>query len=322
MENLSNKIKINLLKKLTEIRKFEEATIKLGQLNKIAGYIHPYIGEEAIAVGSCLAVNTDDYVVSTHRGHGHCIAKGCDLGKMIAELYGKETGYCKGRSGSMHIMDFKHGVLGANGIVGGGLPIAVGAGISCKKEDARRVVLCFFGDGAANNGVFHESLNMAAIYKLPVIFICENNLYANSMNVKESTSCKNIGDRSCSYSIPGYVIDGSDVIEVYNTVKKAAGDARSGKGPALIEAKTYRFYGHHSNDPAIYRNNEEVKYYKENKDPLTNFKNKLLKEKIISKNDIEEIESKISEKIDTAVRFADESPKPNIEEFLERIKRF
>jgi TPP-dependent pyruvate/acetoin dehydrogenase alpha subunit len=320
MDKLSKTIMIQILYKLIEIRIFEEMTVKLGRSGKIGGYIHPYIGEEAVAVGACMAINTEDYLTSTHRGHGHCIAKGSSLDKMMAELFGKVTGYCKGRGGSMHIADAKLGILGANGIVGGGIPIAVGAGLSCKKKKDGRVVICFFGDGAVNNGVFHEALNMASIYKLPVIFICENNMFANSTNVKDSTSIENIGDRSHAYSMPGYVIDGSDVIEIFSTVKKAVGYARDGHGPSLIEAKTYRFYGHHSNDPAVYRNKEEENYYKKEKDPVANFKNKLLKEKIIDEKELAEIETKIKNTVDQAIKFAEESPYPNLDEFLEQIK--
>lgn len=320
MHELSKKIQIEMLRRLIEIRRFEEMTIKLSRSGKIGGYLHPYIGEEAVAVGACMALNKKDYITSTHRGHGHCIAKGGDLNKMMAELFGKSTGSCKGRGGSMHIADTELGILGANGIVGGGIPIAVGAGLSCKMEGKDRVTICFFGDGAQNNGVFHESLNMAAIYKIPVIFICENNLYANSMSVRDSTACKNIADRSCAYNIPGYSIDGSDVIEVYDTVKKVVELAKIGKGPSLIEAKTYRFFGHHVNDPAVYREKEEVEFHKKEKDPVVNFKSKLLKEKIITKEDIDEIENEIKKRIDRAVSFAEESAEPDLEEFLNDIK--
>lgn len=319
-ENLTKEIQVEMLKKIIEIRRFEERCIQLYQQAKIWGYLHPYIGEEAVAVGVCMAIGVKDYLVSTHRGHGHCIAKGADLGKMMAELFGKSTGYCKGRGGSMHIADTELGMLGANGIVGGGIPISVGAGFSCKMEGKGRVVVCFFGDGAANNGVFHESLNMASIYKLPVIYVCENNLYAISMCVKDSTACENIADRSLAYNMPGYTVDGSDVIEVYKIAKKAVEAARAGKGPSLIEAKTYRFYGHHPNDPAEYRGKKEVEYYKKEKDPILVLENRLLKEKVITRSDIEEIERDIQKRIDEAVKFAEESPEPELERFLEEIR--
>ncbi len=215
MSKLSKEKKIGMLETLITIRRFEEKTIQLYQNAKFGGYLHPCIGQEAVAVGSCGALKEDDYIVSNHRGHGHCISKGADLNKMMAELLGKATGYCKGRGGSMHIADTKLRMLGANGIVGGGIPISVGAGFGCKMDGIGNVVLCFFGDGASNNGVFHESLNMAAIFKLPVIYICENNMYAISMNSSESVAGKSIGKRSAAYGIPGYTIDGSHVFSIF-----------------------------------------------------------------------------------------------------------
>ena len=321
MAKLTKKTKIEMLKKLIEIRRFEERTIQLYQTAKIWGYLHPYIGQEAVAVGACMAIERQDYIISTHRGHGHCIAKGADLGRMMAELLGKSTGYCKGRGGSMHIADTELRMLGANGIVGGGVPISVGAGVGCKMEGKGNVTICFFGDGAANNGVFHESLNMSAIFKLPVIYICENNMYAISMCSADSVACKDVGKRSCAYDIPGYIIDGSNPIEVYEIVTRAVEHARGGKGPSLIEAKTYRFFGHHPNDPAAYRKKEEVEYYRKEKDPVVNFKNKLLAEKIITEKEIEEIESEIAKIIEDAVTFAEESPEPELEKFLEEVKQ-
>ena len=320
MARLSNEVMIEMLKKLIEIRRFEEKAIQLYKTGKIWGYLHPCIGQEAIPVGACQAIGIQDYIISNHRGHGHCIARGADMGKMMAELFGKSTGYCKGRSGSMHIVNMELKILGENGIVGGGIPISVGAGLSCKMDRKGNVVLCFFGDGAANNGVFHESLNMSAIFKLPVIYICENNMYAISMRSVDSVACKDVGKRSCAYGIPGHIIDGSDPVEVYNTVKKAARHARDGRGPSLIEAKTYRFYGHHPNDPAEYRGKEEVEYYTSEKDPVTNFKGRLLEGKIITEREIEEIESEVDKKIKDAVAFAEKSPEPELEKFLEEVE--
>jgi len=274
-----------------------------------------------IAWGPCAAIEEKDYLVSTHRGHGHCIAKGADLNKMMAELLGKVTGYCKGRGGSMHIADTELKMLGANGIVGGGIPISIGAGFGAKMRGEGEVVLCFFGDGASNNGVFHEALNMTAIFKLPVVYICENNLYAISMCSLDSVACKDIGKRACAYDIPGHIIEGSDPVEVYNTVKKAVKHARDGKGPSLIEAKTYRFYGHHPNDPAEYRTKEEAEYYKKEKDPLINFKKVMIKEKIITKKEIEKMEKNIIEEVENAVDFAHKSPEPELAVFLEEVKQ-
>jgi len=320
MTDITKEQKIEMLKLIIKIRRFEEKTTQLYQTAKIWGYLHPYIGEEAVAVGTCAALNKSDYIVSTHRGHGHSIAKGADLNRMMAELLGKATGYCKGRGGSMHIADTELGMLGANGIVGGGIPISVGAGFSCKMEGKSRVVICFFGDGASNNGVFHESLNMAAIFKLPVIYVCENNMYAISMSCTESVSCKNIADRAASYDIPGEIVDGSDPIDVFKAVQKAVKHAREGNGPTLIEAKTYRFGGHHPNDPAEYRDKNEVDYYKKEKDPVINFKKKLVDEKILSESDIEAIEKDIRKEVEDSVKFAEESPEPRLDKFLEEIK--
>lgn len=321
MPAINKETKIKMLKDLITIRKFEERTIQMYQAGEFAGYLHPYIGQEAIAAGACTAIEKEDYIISTHRGHGHCIAKGADLNKMMAELLGKATGYCKGRGGSMHIADTGLKMLGANGIVGGGIPISVGAGFSCRMRAKSEVTLCFFGDGASNNGVFHEALNMTAIFKLPVVFICENNLYAISMCSLDSVACEDIGKRSCAYDIPGYIIDGSDTEEVYNTVRKAVKHARDGNGPSLIEAKTYRFYGHHPNDPAEYRTKKESEYYKKEKDPVINFKEKLVREKILTKKDIEKIEEDTIKAVENAVEFARKSPEPDLAVFLEEVKQ-
>lgn len=320
MVALSDETMIWMLEKLIEIRKFEEESIRLYKSGKIRGYLHPCIGQEAVPVGACCAIGKGDYIISNHRGHGHCIARGADIRKMAAELFGKSTGYCGGRGGSMHIIDIELGILGENGIVGGGLPISVGAGLSCKMDKKGGVTVCFFGDGASNNGVFHEALNMSAILKLPVVYICENNMYAISMCSKESVACVDVGKRSSAYGIPGYIIDGSNPLEVYETVKEAVRHARDGRGPSLIEAKTYRFYGHHPNDPAEYRGKEEVEYYTSKKDPVTNFKKKLLEEKIITAEEIQRIESKLDGKIEDAVAFAVKSPEPGLDEFLKESK--
>jgi pyruvate dehydrogenase E1 component alpha subunit len=320
MTNITKEQKIEMLKLIIKIRRFEERTVQLYQTARIWGYLHPYIGEEAVAVGTCAAINKSDYIVSTHRGHGHSIAKGADLNRMMAELLGKATGYCKGRGGSMHIADTELGMLGANGIVGGGIPISVGAGFSCKMEGKGRVTICFFSDGASNNGVFHESLNMAAIFKLPVIYVCENNMYAISMSCNESVSCENIADRAVSYGIPGDIVDGSNPVDVFEVVQRAVKRAREGNGPTLIEAKTYRFGGHHPNDPAEYRDKKEADYYKKEKDPVINFKKKLIDEKIISENDIEVIEKGIMKEVEDSVKFAEESPEPQLDKFLEEVK--
>lgn len=286
--------------------------IQLYKEAKIAGHLHPCIGEEGVAAGACFAIEKKDYVISSHRGHGHCIAKGVDIKKMVAELFGKATGCCRGRGGSMHIADPSKGLLGANGIVGAGLPIAVGAGLTIKMSGQSMVSVCFFGDGAVNNGIFHESLNMAAIFELPVIFICENNMYAISTKESDSTSGKGIARKGCAYNIPGYVVDGSNALEVFTIVRKAVKDARNSKGPCLIEARTYRFFGHHLNDEEKYRTKAEVLYHKREKDPITILKNELLAEKALSENMLMEIEREVSNSIAEAVDYAMNSPEPEL----------
>jgi pyruvate dehydrogenase E1 component alpha subunit len=317
---ISKEQKKEMLKTIIKIRRFEEKTIQLYQTAKIWGYLHPYIGEEAIAAGAISAIDKPDYIVSTHRGHGHSIAKGADLNRMMAELLGKATGYCKGRGGSMHIADTELGMLGANGIVGGGIPISVGAGFSCKMENKGRVVICFFSDGAANTGAFHESMNMAAIFRLPIIYLCENNMYAISMSSCESVSCGDIASRAPAYDIPGVIVDGSDPEAVYKAVDAAVKKAREGKGPSLIEAKTYRFGGHHPNDPAEYRDKKEVEYYKKEKDPVINYKNRLIEEKVLTEKEIEKMEEEIMQAIEDSVKYAEQSPEPELEKFLEEVK--
>jgi pyruvate dehydrogenase E1 component alpha subunit len=320
MADLTKERKIQFLRTILKIRRFEEKTIQMYQIAKIWGYLHPYVGEEAIAVGACAAIRKSDYIISTHRGHGHSIAKGADLNRMMAELLGKATGYCKGRGGSMHIADTELGMLGANGIVGGGIPISVGAGFSCKMEAKGRVTVCFFSDGASNNGVFHEALNMAAIFNLPVIYVCENNMYAISMSSCDSIACKDIAKRAAAYDIPGVIVDGSDPEAVYKVVTEAVDLARQGKGPTLIEAKTYRFGGHHPNDPAEYRDKLEAEFYKKEKDPVINYKKKLLEEKVISQPEIDAMEKEIITSVEDSVKFAEESPEPSLERFLEEVR--
>jgi pyruvate dehydrogenase E1 component alpha subunit len=319
MAELKKQQKIEMLKNLITIRRFEEKTIQLYQTAKIWGYLHPSIGQEGIATGACMALDKDDYIISHHRGHGHCIAKGADLNKMMAELFGKATGYCKGRGGSMHIADTELRMLGANGIVGGGIPISVGAGFSCKMENKGEVVLCFFGDGASNNGEFHESLNMSAVFKLPVIYVCENNMYAISMSSCDSVACEDVANRASAYDIPGVIVDGTDPVAVYKAVTRAAELAREGKGPSLVETKAYRFGGHHPNDPAEYREKEEVEYYKKEKDPVKNFKKKLLDAKVVTKKEIDAMEDEVQRAVDESVKFAESSPEPELDVFLEEV---
>lgn len=247
-------------RKMVLIRKFEMCASKLFAQNKLPGFLHLYVGEEAVATGVCSALEVTDYITSTHRGHGHLIAKGGDVKKMMAELFAKETGYCKGKGGSMHISDRDKGILGANGIVGAGIPIATGAAFASKYKGDGRVAVSFFGDGAANRGTFHEALNMAAAFKLPAVFVCENNLFAISVCARYHMAISDISDRAAAYGMPGYSIDGNDVELVYETTKAAVERARRGEGPTLIECKTWRHRGHYEGDPDDYRTAEELCY--------------------------------------------------------------
>jgi len=315
---LSQERLIEMYKRMLLIRYFEEKAMELFNRNAIGGPLHLYIGEEAVAVGACTAINNDDYIASTHRGHGHCIAKGGEVDKMMAELMGKEAGYCKGRGGSMHIADIDKGILGANGIVGGGIPIAVGAALGSKLLETGRVTLCFFGDGASNTGAFHEALNLAGVWKLPVVFICENNLYAISVSAKESMAITNVADRASSYGFPGKVIDGNDLISVYEAVKEAVARARDGQGPTLIEAKTYRWTGHYVGDLCPYRSEEEAQDWKA-KDPIKRFRVKLIDSQTLTEAKAAEIENQVRQTIDKAEEFALEAPTPKPDSVLDDI---
>jgi pyruvate dehydrogenase E1 component alpha subunit len=307
-----------MYRKMLEIRFFEEKVFELYAQNLVPGTIHLYLGEEAVAVGVCSTLRKDDYITSTHRGHGHCIAKGAELKRTMAEILGKKTGYCKGKGGSMHIADFNIGMLGATAVVGAGIPIAVGAGLSIKLSKTDQMVACFFGEGASNQGTFHEGINMASVWKLPVIFVCENNLYAMGTRQSKAMAIQNIADRAVAYGIPGVVVDGNDVLAVYEVTQKAVERAREGEGPTLIECKTYRHKGHSRVDPAKYRPKEEVEEWLA-KDPIKRFKEKLLQTKMLTEAEIQQIEGEASAKIEEAVRFAMESPYPAPEEALEDV---
>jgi len=311
----SEEFLLSLYEIMQKIRKFEQAAEQLFLEGKLPGFIHLYIGEEAIATGIMAALNNDDYITSTHRGHGHMIAKGGDINLMMAELYGKKTGYCKGKGGSMHIADFSIGVLGANGVVGGGLPIAVGAGLGIKMKGTSQVAVAFFGDGASNTGAFHESLNFASIFSLPIIFVNENNQYASTASKQEMTAIENISDRAASYSMPGITIDGNDVLSVYETAKIAIERARTQKGPSLIEAKTYRLKGHFVGDPTKYREQSEVEKFWE-KEPINRFETQLMEWKVLNKENIDKINKKLDRQINEAINFSEKSPEPLPEEAL------
>jgi pyruvate dehydrogenase E1 component alpha subunit len=292
------------------IRLFEEKVGELYSAGRLHGAVHLCIGQEAVATGACAALQPDDYITSTHRGHGHCIAKGGHLDLMLAELFGRETGYCRGKGGSMHIADVDSGILGANGIVGGGIPIAAGAALACKLQGNGRIVLCFFSDGASNEGVFHETLNLASVLSLPVVFLCENNQWAVSTPVSRSMKVKDIADRAPSYGIPGTVIDGNHVLDVYSAVAAAVSRARNGEGPALVEAKTYRWEGHYRGDPQLYRTKEEVALWREERDPIKLFLEKLSAEGVLTEEDVAKIRQQILADLESAVTFADKSPEP------------
>ncbi len=307
-----------MLRKMVEIRLFEEKVFDLYAQNLVPGTIHLYAGEEAVAVGVCSNLRKDDYITSTHRGHGHCIAKGADLKRTMAEILGKKTGYCKGKGGSMHIADFSIGMLGATAVVGAGIPIAVGAGLSIALRKTDQVVACFFGEGASNQGTFHEGINIAAVWRLPVIFVCENNLYAMGTRQSRVMLIENIADRAAAYGISGVVVDGNDVLAVYEATRRAVERARRGMGPTLIECKTYRHKGHSRVDPARYRPKEEVEEWLA-KDPIKRFKERLLQGAVLTAEEIKKIEVDITAEIEEAVRFAMESPYPAPEEALEDV---
>jgi pyruvate dehydrogenase E1 component alpha subunit len=309
---------VKMYRKMLEIRLFEEKVFELYGQNLVPGTIHLYAGEEAVAVGVCSALSKDDYITSTHRGHGHCIAKGADLKRTMSEILGKKTGYCKGKGGSMHIADFSIGMLGATAVVGAGLPIAVGAALSARLRKTDQVVACFFGEGASNQGTFHESINMASAWKLPVIFVCENNLYAMGTRQSRIMNIDNISDRAASYRILGVSVDGNDVLAVYEAARVAAEQARKGEGPTLIECRTYRHRGHSRVDPAKYRPQEEVEEWLR-KDPIKRLRDKLIQTNISTEAKLQEIEKRVSNEIEDAVKFAVESPYPAPEEALEDV---
>jgi TPP-dependent pyruvate/acetoin dehydrogenase alpha subunit len=298
------------------IRRFELRCVELYREGLIVGYLHPYLGEEGIAAGACAAIEPEDYIVSTHRGHGHCIAKGADLKLMMAEIMGRETGYCRGRGGSMHIASVDDHNLGANGIVGAGIPIATGAALAIKIRKERQVVLSFFSDGASNNGVFGESLNLASIFDLPVIFILENNHYAVSTPVEYSCKLDNLSCRADGYGMPGVTVDGNDAVAVYLETKKAIARARAGEGPSLVEAKTYRHGGHHVNDPGLYMDKKAMEKWKA-KDPVH-----VLRERVGDEAKIKKIEREVESELAQAIEFAKKSPLPSVDEFLADIANY
>jgi TPP-dependent pyruvate/acetoin dehydrogenase alpha subunit len=312
-------IKRELFYTMLLIRRFEEKVLESFAYGKLAGTMfHVCIGEEAIPAGVCSVLGKTDYITSTHRGHGHFIAKGGDLNMMMAELYGKSDGYCKGKGGSMHIADINLGHLGANGIVGGGYAIATGAAYASALKMDGKITICFFGDGAVNEGLFHESLNMASIWKLPIVYVCENNLYALSSPCLKTHAAKNVADRAVAYGMPGMSVDGMDVEAVRNAAGEAVDKARKGEGPTLIECKTYRFFGHSRGDASVYRTKQEEAEWK-SRCPVVSYSKKLIAEGILTEKEINEMEVQIADKLNEACDFADKSPYPGIETLYEDV---
>ena len=309
---------IGIFKMMVRIRTFEERVSAEFKAGHIPGFVHLYIGEEAIAAGACADLRPDDYITSTHRGHGHLIAKGGKTDRMMAELYGKRTGYCKGKGGSMHIADVEIGMLGANGIVASGLPIATGAALAAKKRGTEQVVICFFGDGATNNARFHEAINMASAWKLPVVYVIENNEYGQSTRTSTVMNIDSISSRAAAYGITGLSLDGNDVLAVYEAVGKAVDRARKGEGPTLIECHTYRWHGHTEGDPQAYRTKDEVEEWKQ-KDPIGRFEQYLIENKVLTENETDRIRQEMLEEMDKTVKFAENSPLPTPEETLEDV---
>jgi TPP-dependent pyruvate/acetoin dehydrogenase alpha subunit len=318
---MNRNIVLQLYRIMLKIRLFEERIRDDYATGTVPGLVHLYIGEEAIAAGVCANLTKDDFITSTHRGHGHLIAKGGELRYMMAELYGKKSGYCKGKGGSMHIADVDLGILGANGIVGAGIPIALGAALSSQMRNTDQVTVCFFGDGATNHGTFHEGLNFAAVYVLPIVFICENNGYALSRPQEQQQRIKDISIRAAAYDMPGVTIDGNDVMAVYQTSGRAIQKARQGQGPTLIECKTYRWRGHHEGDAnqgRRYRTLEEIKQWME-KCPIKRFEAALTDQGILNEDIIKTIKTDLGKEIDDAVKFALESSFPAAEDIYEDV---
>lgn len=309
---------IQMYTTMYRIRQFEAKLQEFFAASKIPGFVHLYLGEEAVAAGTCAALRDDDYITSTHRGHGHLIAKGGDLKLMMAEIFGKSTGYCKGKGGSMHIADINLGILGANGIVGGGGPIAAGAGMAIQYREEDRVVVCFFGDGASNQGTTQEALNLASAWQLPVVFVNENNGYGISCHISKSMAITDIADRAAAYDMPGVIVDGNDVVAVNEAISAAVERARKGEGPSLIECKTYRWRGHFEGDPCTYREDDEVDEWIK-KDPLPRFSTKLLEGKILTKKELDKLQAKVDAELQQAIAFAEESPLPKPADMFDDI---
>jgi pyruvate dehydrogenase E1 component alpha subunit len=307
---------IEIYTAMVRIRRVEERLMEIFATGVIPGFIHVSIGQEAVAAGVCATLKKEDFVANTHRGHGQAIAKGIDLKGFMAEMYGKRNGVCKGRSGSMHIADKSVGILGSNGIVGGGIPLAMGNAFASQYLNEDRVTVCFFGDGASNEGTFHESLNLASLWNLPIVFCCENNQWAQFTPIKKYLKIGNISERSSAYGIGGVTVDGDDVLAVYDASKQAVDRARKGKGPTLLECKTHRWFGHFAGDKQKYRPAEEIESVRQY-DPIQRFQKKLMAGKTLKKKDIDRIEQQIQKEIDEAVKYAEASPLPDPAELFD-----
>lgn len=308
----------DVLYRLGLIRGFEERVLKLVGDGSIRGTTHPYVGQEAVAVGACLPLRVEDQVVSTHRGHGHLLAKGGDPRRLMAELFGKATGYGGGKGGTQHMADFAVGHLGSNGITGGGIPIGTGAALAASLQKSDRVVLVFFGDGATNQGTFHESLNLAALWRLPAIYVCENNLYAMSTHVRDACATERLAERAAAYGMPGVAVDGMDVLAVAAAVRRAVERARGGRGPSLVECRTYRFLGHSKSDQRAYRSREEEASWRE-RDPVVAFRQAVLKAGLLSHAALDAVAAEALAAVDDAVDFARRSPFPPPESATEGL---
>ena len=304
---------LSMYARMLRIRHFETRVSEEFAKGNINGAVHLYLGEEAVAVGACAALEDDDYITSTHRGHGHIIAKGGDVRRMMAELFGRSTGYAKGKGGSMHIAHPPLGILGADGIVGGGLPVATGAGMSSKLLKTGRVAVCFFGDGATNQGTFHEAINIASAFSLPVVYVCENNLYGVGTRQSQVRKVEDIVDRASAYAIPGVAVDGNDVIAVYEVVSEAVARARSGSGPTLVECRTYRWHTHFEGETDTYRPPEEVRDWLA-REPISRFRTYLVTEGVMTDEEALDIDQREAAEIEEAVRFAHESPYPELDQ--------
>ena len=311
---------LEIYRKMATIRKFDERAVEEFHLGNIPGVVHAYIGEEAVAVGVCTALTNEDRIVSTHRGHGHTIAKGADIKLMMAELFGRSNGYCHGKGGSMHIADFSVGMLGANGIVGAGLPIATGAGLAAQLEGAGNVAVAFFGDGASNEGAFHGSLNLASVWKLPVVFVCENNRWAVSVPASYAVSVEDVAVRAVSYGIPGVSVDGTDVLAVYEAAQQAVQRARDGGGPTLVECKTYRWRIHSEQrgDPSDPRPLEDIELGPQH-DALESLARTMIEQSVATESTIKHIEDEVAQAIEDAIAFAKASPLPSPEDALQDV---